>query len=77
VQQLQFSWARQVSPAPAVASFTDVPTSHPYFQQIEALFDSGITGGCNASPQMYCPERSITRGEMAVFLAKALGLSWP
>jgi hypothetical protein len=77
VQQLQFSWARQVSPAPAFASFADVPTSHPFYQHIEALFDSGITGGCSASPLMYCPERPITRGEMAVFLAKALGLSWP
>jgi hypothetical protein len=25
----------------------------------------------------FCPERPITRGEMAVFLAKALGLHWP
>jgi hypothetical protein len=77
VHRMRIEWLRQVSPAPAVAAFTDVPTSHPYFRHIEALFDSGITSGCQMAPPMYCPERAITRGEMAVFLAKALGLHWP
>ncbi len=70
-------WRRAVSPAPAVASFNDVPTSHPFFQFIEALKASGITGGCQASPPLYCPDAPLTRGQMAVFLAKALGLHWP
>jgi hypothetical protein len=70
-------YLRQVSPTPPSARFDDVPSDHPYFRHIEALFDSGITAGCNASPPMFCPDRSITRGEMAVFLAKALGLHWP
>jgi hypothetical protein len=64
----------QVSPAPATATFNDVPTSHPFFQFIEALAASGITGGCNASPPLYCPDAPLTRGQMAVFLAKGLGL---
>jgi hypothetical protein len=66
----------QVSPPPATASFNDVPTTHPYFQFIEALKASGITGGCQASPPLYCPDSPLTRGQMAVFLAKALGLHW-
>lgn len=70
-------WRRTVSPAPATASFNDVPTTHPFFQYIEALHASGITGGCSASPPLYCPNNSVTRGQMAVFLAKALGLHWP
>ena len=70
-------WRRTVSPAPASASFNDVPTSHPFFQFIEALKASGITGGCQASPPLYCPDAPVTRGQMAVFLAKALGLHWP
>jgi hypothetical protein len=41
------------------------------------LKDSGITGGCNAAPPMFCPDQPVTRGQMAVFLAAALGLSWP
>lgn len=65
----------QVSPAPLTADFGDVPTDHPYFQFIEALSGSGITAGCGNGD--YCPDRPITRGEMAVFLAKALGLQWP
>jgi len=68
-------WKRSVSPAPATASFTDVPTDHQFFQFIEALKASGITGGCG--PGIYCPDAPVTRGQMATFLAKALGLHWP
>jgi len=75
--QVEVHWKRTVSPAPGSASFNDVPTSHPFFQYIEALKASGITGGCSASPPLYCPDNPVTRGQMAVFLAKALGLHWP
>ena len=67
----------QVSPPPVSADFDDVPTNHPYFRFIEALYKAGITGGCRADPPMYCPDKPITRGEMAVFLSLALGLQWP
>jgi hypothetical protein len=49
--------------------------AHPYFRFIEALAAAGITSGCGAGN--YCPDRNVTRGEMAVFLAKALGLHFP
>jgi hypothetical protein len=62
----------QVSPAPAAATFSDVPSSHPFFQFVEALVASGITVGCGGG--LYCVNSPITRGEMAVFLSKALGL---
>jgi S-layer family protein len=55
----------QVSPAPANATFGDVPTSHPFFQFVEALAKSGITGGCGGGN--YCPDNPVTRGQMAVF----------
>lgn len=64
----------QVSPAPVVASFADVPTSHPFFQFIEAMAASGITAGCGGGN--YCPNDPLTRGQMAVFLSRALGLHW-
>ena len=70
-------WKRSVSPPPATADFNDVPTNHPFFQFIEALKASGITGGCQSLPPLYCPDAPLTRGQMAVFLSKALGLSWP
>ena len=69
------TWQRSVSPAPGVATFLDVPTSHPFFQFIEALVASGITAGCGSGN--YCPDNPLTRGQMAVFMAKALGLHWP
>jgi hypothetical protein len=68
-------WKRSVSPAPGSPTFNDVPLNHPFFQYIEALAASGITGGCGSGN--YCPNNNVTRGQMAVFLAKALGLHWP
>jgi hypothetical protein len=65
----------RVSPAPGTATFNDVPTNHPFFQYIEALAKSGITGGCGSGN--YCPDAPVTRGQMAVFLAKGLGLQFP
>jgi hypothetical protein len=68
-------WRRVVSPAPATATFNDVPTSDPAFQFVEALAASGITAGCGGGN--YCPDAPLTRRQMAVFLSKALGLHWP
>jgi len=66
----------RISPAPATATFPlDVPTSHPFFRFIEALASAGITGGCGTGS--YCPNNPVTRGEMAVFFATALGLHFP
>ena len=70
-------WHRQVSTAPGTATFNDVPTSHPFFQFVEALVASGITVGCQASPPLYCPDAPLTRKQMAAFLAKGFGLYWP
>jgi hypothetical protein len=72
----RLTWRRLVSPAPGAATFpVDVPTTHPFFQFVEALAAAGITGGC--APQAYCPDQPVTRGQMAVFLAAALGLHFP
>ena len=68
-------WRRVVSPAPFPATFNDVSPRHAFYQYIEALAASGITVGCGSGN--YCPDSAVTRGQMAVFLAKALGLHWP
>jgi hypothetical protein len=65
----------QVSPAPAVATFSDVPTNHWAFQFVEALAASGITVGCGGGN--FCPDDPLNRAQMAVFLSAALGLHWP
>jgi hypothetical protein len=68
-------WKRQITPAPMVATFSDVPVGAFGFQHIEALVDSGITAGCGGGN--FCPNDTLTRAQMAIFLAKALGLHWP
>ena len=64
----------QVSADPATATFADVPVGHPQHRFVEALAAAGITGGCGSGN--YCPDAPLTRGQMAVFLAVALGLHW-
>jgi virginiamycin B lyase len=49
-------------------SFTDVPTDQQFYAFIENIFHHGITGGCATG---YCPDNSVTRAQMAVFLLKA------
>jgi len=68
-------WRRVVSNPPAFPTFNDVPVNDFGYPYIEALNASGITGGCaNGS---FCPDNPVTRRQMAIFLAKALGLHWP
>jgi hypothetical protein len=39
------------------------------------LADSGITKGCNAVGDLFCPDDPVTRGQMAAFLVRGLGLT--
>jgi hypothetical protein len=58
------------------ATFADVPFGAFAWKQIERVVRVGITAGCGAGPpKIYCPLDSVTRGQMAVFLVKAKGLS--
>lgn len=75
IQAVNVYYKLQVSPPPGSPTFNDVPTGHLFFQFVEALAYSGITAGCGGPN--FCPDAPLTRGQMAVFLAKALGLSWP
>jgi len=75
LKQAEVWWHRAVSPAPLASDFLDVPTSDPRFAFIEAIYQAGITAGCGGGN--YCPDSPLTRGQMAVFLAKALGVYWP
>jgi hypothetical protein len=75
IQAVEVWWHRQVSPAPAMPTFNDVPDTDFGYQYIEALAASGITGGCGGGA--FCPDNPVTRRQMAIFLTKALGLNWP
>ena len=59
------------SPTPE-PSFVDVPPNHPYFAEIEALYQAGYTAGCSAEPLMYCPEQTMNRAESAVFVERGI-----
>ena len=65
----------QISPAPATPDFSDVPTAHPFFREIEALYKAGITSGCGGGN--FCPDSPLTRAQAAALFARALGLYWP
>ena len=56
-----------IAPTP----FTDIAGSS-FKADIEWLYDSGITKGCSAT--LFCPDASVTRGQMAAFLDRALSL---
>ena len=53
-------------------TFDDVATDYWAWEFIERLYAAGITGGCNTSPLMYCPETTVTRAQMAVFLERGI-----
>jgi hypothetical protein len=75
IKGMRITYKLQVSPAPASATFSDVPVGYWAFQYVEALAASGITGGCGGG--LFCPGNPVTRAEMAVFISKALGLHYP
>ena len=56
--------------------FLDVPASHLFLSEIEWLAAAGITRGCNPPDNtLFCPSDTVTRGQMAAFLSRALGLT--
>lgn len=61
-------------PPPASGMFADVPAGHPSAPWIEELARTGITGGCGTSPPVFCPGTALTRGQLAVQLARAFDL---
>lgn len=71
---MKVGYQLQVSPGPATATFLDVPTTSPLFKFVEALVSAGVTAGCGGGN--FCPNQPVTRGQMAVFLASALGLEF-
>ncbi len=56
-------------PPPAIGTvFADVPQGSFAADWIEELFSLGVTGGCGGGN--YCPDATVTRAQMAVFLLK-------
>jgi hypothetical protein len=53
--------------------FSDLHRAPVHRANVSALADARITGGCDGT--RYCPNRSVTRAQMATFLANALDLA--
>ena len=65
--------ARALGLDPVLPSgFDDVSDNHTHAGSIGAVADAGIAGGFGDGT--YGPERNVTRGQMATFLARAVGL---
>ncbi len=60
------------TPPACSGAFSDVACPSLFADWIEQLAAEEVTGGCGGGN--YCPQSASTRGQMAVFLAKALGL---
>lgn len=69
--------ARGLDLAPASGSgFQDLTADFAVHEgNIYAIRDAGITLGCNADGTLYCPQDLVTRGQMASFLTRGLGLT--
>lgn len=53
---------------PQTPYFTDVPTTHQFFPQIQKLRELNIITGCTANT--FCPDTPINRTDMATFLVR-------
>jgi hypothetical protein len=53
--------------------FVDVPPAHQFAGEVLGLDVLGVTTGC--TPREFCPTGQVTRGEMAAFLVRSLGLA--
>jgi hypothetical protein len=53
-------------------TFEDVQFNYWAWNYIERLYDAGITSGCNVNPLQYCPESTVTRAQIAIFLERGM-----
>jgi peptide/nickel transport system substrate-binding protein len=67
---LRAKFGKEYQPPAYEGLFEDVPSTHFAARWIEQLYREGVTAGCSVTPMKYCPERSVTRADMAVFLVR-------
>ncbi len=64
-----------LEPAPPFG-FVDIE-GNTHTVSIDALAAAGVTLGCATGPARYCPSDSVTRGQMATFLTRAIERGQP
>ena len=62
-------------PPPPMQRFNDVPPSNPFYAFIDRMAVLGITLGCGGGN--YCPDDFVTRGQMAAFIIRGIGMFNP
>ena len=56
-----------------VSLFTDVAPTDPFCRHVHYIFGTGVTTGCvTTPPRQYCPGDFVTRGQMALFVARGV-----
>jgi hypothetical protein len=66
--------ALQLPPPPVGAGFVDMAGSV-FGDDVASVAEAGITRGCDPpANSRFCPDDDVTRGQMAAFLARGLGL---
>ena len=68
-------WTASFTATPA---FADLPPANPFYEQVEQLYELGITTGCGTTAlgaRLYCPGESVSRQQMAAFIVRAQGLT--
>jgi hypothetical protein len=73
---------------PQASTFADVSPGDAQLGAIEAMWREGVTGGCRRTGERragrspsrarhFCPDRPATRGQLAMFLARAFAIAPP
>ena len=60
-----------------VTRFADLDAGEWWSPHVERLLDLGITRGCSIEPARFCPDRIVTRGQLASFVVRAFDLAGP
>jgi hypothetical protein len=56
-----------------ISQFTDIDPTNPFCRHVHYIFSTGVTTGCiTTPPRQYCPGDSVSRGQMALFIARAV-----
>ena len=63
-----------VAPEVDESRFADVDDDVWWMPYVERLAELGITAGCKTNPLRFCPNGTVTRARMALFLARAFDL---
>ena len=72
ILDVEIGWSRAYGVDVATPTFSDVPAAHPYFFEVESFAKAGVSTGCGGG--RFCVDAPVTRGQMAVFLSRAMGL---